>query len=231
MSTHEIHTTSSAVEDYAKAIYTLQDNARRRRHHQRDRGAPGRHARLGVADGQAPGRAWAWSPTSPTAACELTAAGVRVALEVLRHHRLLELYLAESLGVSVGSRARRGRGPRARALRGARGAHRRQARATRRAIPTATRSRRRDGRIVEEPTEALDSLPVGAPGDLRAHLRLPTRRCCATSPSAASRPGDAFEVVDKQPFDGPLFARFGDDTHVARRRAGAGHARGGRAGA
>ena len=26
--------------------------------------------------------------------------------------------------------------------------------------------------------------------------------------------GDAFEVVDKQPFDGPLFVRFGDTVHV-----------------
>jgi DtxR family Mn-dependent transcriptional regulator len=29
------------------------------------------------------------------------------------------------------------------------------------------------------------------------------------------RPGDDFEVVDKQPFDGPLFVRFGgEDVHV-----------------
>ena len=27
-------------------------------------------------------------------------------------------------------------------------------------------------------------------------------------------PGDEFEVIDKQPFDGPIFARFGDDVHV-----------------
>jgi DtxR family Mn-dependent transcriptional regulator len=31
----------------------------------------------------------------------LTAAGERVALEVIRHHRLLELYLAETLGLHV----------------------------------------------------------------------------------------------------------------------------------
>jgi DtxR family Mn-dependent transcriptional regulator len=31
----------------------------------------------------------------------LTSAGERVALEVIRHHRLLELYLAETLGVHV----------------------------------------------------------------------------------------------------------------------------------
>jgi DtxR family Mn-dependent transcriptional regulator len=34
-------------------------------------------------------------------AITLTAAGERVALEVIRHHRLLELYLAETLGVHV----------------------------------------------------------------------------------------------------------------------------------
>ena len=27
-------------------------------------------------------------------------------------------------------------------------------------------------------------------------------------------PGEPFEVVDKQPFDGPVFARFGGGTHV-----------------
>jgi DtxR family Mn-dependent transcriptional regulator len=27
-------------------------------------------------------------------------------------------------------------------------------------------------------------------------------------------PGDAFEVVEKQPFAGPVFVRFGDKTHV-----------------
>jgi DtxR family transcriptional regulator, Mn-dependent transcriptional regulator len=32
---------------------------------------------------------------------ELTAAGERVALEVIRHHRLLELYLAETLGLDI----------------------------------------------------------------------------------------------------------------------------------
>jgi DtxR family Mn-dependent transcriptional regulator len=27
-------------------------------------------------------------------------------------------------------------------------------------------------------------------------------------------PGDDFEVVDKQPFGGPLFVRFGEKVHV-----------------
>ena len=38
---------------------------------------------------------------APYAGIELTPSGERVALEVIRHHRLLELYLAETLGVDV----------------------------------------------------------------------------------------------------------------------------------
>jgi DtxR family transcriptional regulator, Mn-dependent transcriptional regulator len=37
----------------------------------------------------------------PYRGIELTRAGERVALEVIRHHRLLELYLAKTLGVHV----------------------------------------------------------------------------------------------------------------------------------
>jgi DtxR family transcriptional regulator, Mn-dependent transcriptional regulator len=38
---------------------------------------------------------------APYRGIELTVAGEQVALEVIRHHRLLELYLAETLGVHV----------------------------------------------------------------------------------------------------------------------------------
>jgi DtxR family Mn-dependent transcriptional regulator len=38
---------------------------------------------------------------APYRGVTLTPAGERVALEVIRHHRLLELYLAETLGVDV----------------------------------------------------------------------------------------------------------------------------------
>ena len=89
-------TNTEAVEDYAKAIYALQG---------RTRGAVGTSAiaeRLGV------------SPASVTAMLKrmdemglvshepyhgvtLTRDGERVALEVMRHHRLLEAYLAEVL--------------------------------------------------------------------------------------------------------------------------------------
>ena len=90
--------TSVAVEDYAKAIFALQ---------RRTGGPVGTSAlaeRLGV------------SPASVTAMLKrmdemnlvshepyhgvtLTAAGEKVALEVMRHHRLLESYLADALGM------------------------------------------------------------------------------------------------------------------------------------
>ena len=38
---------------------------------------------------------------APYKSVDLTPAGERVALEVIRHHRLLELYLAETLGLHV----------------------------------------------------------------------------------------------------------------------------------
>ena len=89
---------SEAVEDYAKAIYALE------RRGEGPVGTSALAARLGV------------SPASVTAMLKrmhemklvshepyrgvtLTAPGERVALEVMRHHRLLESYLAEALGM------------------------------------------------------------------------------------------------------------------------------------
>ena len=70
---------------------------------------------------------------------ELTPAGERVALEVIRHHRLLELYLARDARPARRRGPRRGRPARARPLRGARGADRPRAR-----LPDARPARRPD---------------------------------------------------------------------------------------
>ena len=92
-------TLSDAIQDYLRAAYAL--------------GAGGeRITTTGLA------RAVAVSPASTSAmvkklallglvthepyrGIELAPAGERVALEVIRHHRLLELYLAETLGIAV----------------------------------------------------------------------------------------------------------------------------------
>src|SRR5437588_926026 len=91
---------SSAVEDYTKAIYALEV-----------RGPEGEAVstnavaeRLGVTPASASqmikrlGEAGLVTH-QPYHGVSLTDAGRRVALEVIRHHRLLELYLVKSLGV------------------------------------------------------------------------------------------------------------------------------------
>src|SRR3954462_2360852 len=89
---------SSAVEDYAKAIYALE---------QREHGAVSTNAlaeRMGVTAASASAMVKRLDGLGlvshvPYRGVKLTAAGSKVALEVLRHHRLLELYLTETLGV------------------------------------------------------------------------------------------------------------------------------------
>ncbi len=89
---------SSAVQDYAKAIYALE---------QRGGDAVSTNAlaeRLGVTPASASGMVKRLCELGlvehrPYRGVTLTDGGRRVALEVMRHHRLLELYLVESLGV------------------------------------------------------------------------------------------------------------------------------------
>ena len=89
---------SEAIEDYAKAIYSLAG---------RTDGAVSTNAlaeRLGVTPASVSAMVKKLDDRGlvehvPYKGVALTPAGKRVALEVLRHHRLLETYLAEHLGV------------------------------------------------------------------------------------------------------------------------------------
>src|SRR5579862_6237836 len=89
---------SSAVEDYAKAIYALE---------RRSGDVVTTNAlaeRLGVTAASASGMVKRLGELGlvlhePYRGVTLTDEGRRVALEVMRHHRLLELYLVQSLGV------------------------------------------------------------------------------------------------------------------------------------
>ncbi len=88
-----------AIENYAKAIYALQRRS--------DDGTVGTNEladRLGVTAGSASAMVrrlaeLGLATHEPYKGVALTPEGDRVALEVMRHHRLLELYLAEHLGV------------------------------------------------------------------------------------------------------------------------------------
>jgi DtxR family transcriptional regulator, Mn-dependent transcriptional regulator len=91
---------TSAVEDYAKAIYALEARA--------DGGAVSNNAlaeRLGVTPASASNMVKKLDGLGlvrhvPYRGVQLTSEGARVALEVIRHHRLLETYLATRLGMS-----------------------------------------------------------------------------------------------------------------------------------
>jgi len=88
---------TQAVEDYLKAVYELQ----------REQGTVATTAlaaRLGVTPASATGMikklaAMKLVTYEPYQGVRLTRAGRKIALEVIRHHRLIEVYLAEALGL------------------------------------------------------------------------------------------------------------------------------------
>jgi DtxR family Mn-dependent transcriptional regulator len=90
---------SASIQDYAKAVYALESRAG---------GAVSTNElaeRLGVTAGSVSAMVRKLSDVGllehePYHGVRLTEQGRRVALEVLRHHRLLELFLAEELGMS-----------------------------------------------------------------------------------------------------------------------------------
>ncbi|MCW5882042.1 MAG: FeoA domain-containing protein [Anaerolineae bacterium] len=86
-----------AVEDYLKVIYELMRETHRAT-------TTGIADRLGVAPASVTGMVKKLAEMrliehKPYQGVDLTPAGERIALEVIRHHRLIELYLAESLGL------------------------------------------------------------------------------------------------------------------------------------
>ena len=91
---------SAAVQDYVKALYLLGSEG------QADGSVPtsALAARLGVTAASATNMLKKLDSLGlvehvPYAGGSLTEAGTKVALEMIRHHRLLETYLAEALGV------------------------------------------------------------------------------------------------------------------------------------
>lgn len=94
---------SEAVEDYLKAIYQLREEPAS------SAGEPARvttmalAARLGVAPGSVTGMVKKLADHglvlhTPYRGVELTATGEHIALELVRHHRLIELYLTHIIG-------------------------------------------------------------------------------------------------------------------------------------
>ncbi len=202
---------SSAVEDYAKAIYALET---------RGGGAVTTNAlaeRMGVTPGSASGMVRKLDELGlvshvPYKGVVLTEPGRKVALEVLRHHRLMEQFLAESLGMPwdrVHAEAE--------VLEHHISEELEELIAAKLGHPThdphGDPIPTRELTIEERDSEKLSDLEPGQRGDFTrisdqdpAMLRYLSERGIS--------PGDAFEVVDKQPFGGPLFVRFGSDETV-----------------
>jgi DtxR family transcriptional regulator, Mn-dependent transcriptional regulator len=201
---------SQAVQDYAKAIYSLESHA----------GEPVSTSALADRLGVSPASASAMvkrladlglARRERYHGVTLTPAGRRVALEVMRHHRLIELYLAEALGMSWDRVHKEAEvlehaiSPELSALIAEKlGNPTRDPHGD--PIPTA------DGEIDEGDTRGLSELEPGERGVFARvsdsnpeMLRYLARRGIA--------PGVEFEVRGREPFGGPVRVRVGGHDH------------------
>jgi DtxR family transcriptional regulator, Mn-dependent transcriptional regulator len=198
---------SEAVENYAKAIYSLQ-------HRTGEPVATNDLAdRLQVTPASASGMIKKLADQGlvehvPYRGVQLTRDGEHIALEVLRHHRLLELYLVEQLGVPwdrVHEEAEALEHVISEDL---------EARIAAK-LGNPTHDPHGDPipdaklKIDESTTRSLADLEPGDRGRFvrvsdsdPAMLRYLSERGVTL--------GDALEVLDRQPFGGPLTVRFGD---------------------
>ena len=199
---------SSSIQDYAKAIYALEGD-----------GAVATNAlaeRLGVTAASASGMVRRLGELGlvshvPYRGVVLTDAGRRVALEVLRHHRLLELYLAETLDV-----------PWDRVHAEAEVLEHHISEELEEAIAAKLGHPTRDPHGDPIPTRELEidepatrSLTALEPGERARFVRITDQQpdMLRYLAELGIRPGDECEVVERQPFGGPVFARFGDTIH------------------
>ncbi len=201
---------SASVQDYAKAIYALEA---------RNAGAVSTTdlaERLGVTPGSVSAMLRKLSEEGlvehePYHGVRLTTQGRRVALEVLRHHRLIELFLAEELGMPwdrVHAEAE--------VLEHVLSEDLEQLIAARLGDPTI--DPHGDpiptvGFEIEEPsTDSLDVLPVGAAGRF-ARVSDSDPEMLRYLAEHGIALGDHLEVIDRQPFGGPVCVRFGEREH------------------
>jgi DtxR family transcriptional regulator, Mn-dependent transcriptional regulator len=201
---------SNAVEDYAKAIYVLETRA----------GEPVSTTALAERLGVTPGSVSAMVKKldelqlvthTPYRGVRLTKAGRRTALEVIRHHRLLELFLAEVLEMPWDRVHEE-----AEVLEHVLSTELEEIIAAKLGNPT----RDPHGDPIPSPEFEIEeretrSLADLQPGDSGVFARV------SDSDPAMLRylgergvtPGARFEVVERQPFGGPLFVRFGEQVH------------------
>jgi DtxR family transcriptional regulator, Mn-dependent transcriptional regulator len=210
-SREHISVRSPAVEDYAKAIYALE---------LREGEAVTTNAladRLGVTAASASGMVKRLGELGlvehqPYHGVSLTEDGRRVALEVMRHHRLLELYLVKTLGVPWDRVHQE-----AEVLEHVLSEELEELIAAKLGDPThdphGDPIPTRDLTIEEGTTQSLQALEAGVRGRF-ARVSDSDPEMLRFLAERGIAPGDELEVVDKQPFEGPLFVRFGDHVEV-----------------
>ncbi len=194
------------MEDYEKAIYKIEASAR---------GEPvstnalANHLRVTAASASAMAKKLATHglvTRVPYRGFRLTAQGRTLALEVLRHHRLLELFLVKELGMPwdrVHDEAEVLEHAISEELEARIAAKLGDPRWDPHGDPIPTTT----GEIEEASTQPLSVLEVGASCKLsRVSDDDPEVLRYLTSRGISL--GDRFEVVDRQPFDGPIFLRF-----------------------
>jgi DtxR family transcriptional regulator, Mn-dependent transcriptional regulator len=202
---------SEAVENYAKAIYSLQHRSGEpvATNDLADRlqvtaasvsGMIKKLAELGLAE------------HVPYRGVQLTAAGEQVALEVLRHHRLLELYLAEQLGVPWDRVHEE-----AEALEHVISEDLEARIAAKLGNPT----RDPHGDPIPDAKLHIDECSTRSLADLEPGDRGRFVRVSDSEPEMLRylsergiTLGDALEVLDRQPFDGPITVRCGTAQQV-----------------
>jgi DtxR family Mn-dependent transcriptional regulator len=202
---------SPAVEDYSKAIFALQSRS------EEPVSTTALAERLGITAGSVSAMLKRLDELGlithvPYRGVRLTADGRRLALEVIRHHRLLESFLADSLGMSwdrVHAEAE--------ILEHVLSEDLERLIATKLGnptvdphgdpIPTAELELR------EPSTHTMESLQPGAQG-VFVRVSDSDPEMLRYLAGCGISPGDRFEVRARQPFGGPLFVVFGAQEHA-----------------
>jgi DtxR family transcriptional regulator, Mn-dependent transcriptional regulator len=203
-------TLTAAVQDYVKAIYTLDSGegpvtttALAERLDVRPASVSGmlpKLMELGLVEHE------------PYHGVRLTQRGTRVALEVVRHHRLLELFLVESLGMTwdeVHAEAE--------VLEHVLSEELEELIAAKLGDPAfdphGDPIPSRELKVPKDRSRSLHSLE---PGERATFVRVSDSdpEMLRFLSERGIAPGAEIEVVERQPFDGPLYVRAGDDVHV-----------------
>ena len=208
--TPEAHDLTVAVQDYAKAIFTLES---------RDGAASTTDlaALLEVRPASVSGMLRKLSALGLVEheryrGVRLTGRGRRVALEVIRHHRLVELFLVESLGMTwdeVHAEAE--------VLEHALSEELEELIAAKLGDPTVDPHGdpipSRELKLAEIPAPTLEELE---PGEAATFVRISDAEpeMLRFLGERGIVPGARLKLVERQPFDGPLFVRVGRNVHV-----------------